>query len=285
MRVESLFEFMRERHNIYLKKQAGEPKPWTDYPILSKYRFCNVYRELDTVTQWIVKNWCKPNKDDPHLWFAMVVARFINWPDTLAEIEYPHIGVFEGWAQLRFSKSVQYREVNGLKVYGGAYTISTNGRAMVKWKYLLEHVFKPLWDAREEIEQTLRQPRQTLAEVHAVLTQFQGLGSFMAAQVIADLKTFQLKKAPDYWTWAASGPGSRRGLNRVCNRPKDERWTEDEWKETLDILYERIAQMCAAEGMPRLDAQNLQNSLCEFDKYERVRLGEGRPRSLYPGAA
>ena len=32
-----------------------------------------------------------------------------------------------------------------------------------------------------------------------------------------------------------------------------------------------------------LHAQDVENCLCEFDKYERTRLGEGRPRSLYAG--
>ena len=35
--------------------------------------------------------------------------------------------------------------------------------------------------------------------------------------------------------------------------------------------------------LPPIHAQALQNCLCEFDKYERVRLGEGRPRNNYPG--
>jgi hypothetical protein len=30
-----------------------------------------------------------------------------------------------------------------------------------------------------------------------------------------------------------------------------------------------------------LHAQDIQNCLCEFDKYERVRLGEGTPKQLY----
>jgi hypothetical protein len=30
--------------------------------------------------------------------------------------------------------------------------------------------------------------------------------------------------------------------------------------------------------------QDVQNCLCEFDKYERVKYGQGKPRSSYPGA-
>lgn len=33
----------------------------------------------------------------------------------------------------------------------------------------------------------------------------------------------------------------------------------------------------------KLCAQDIQNCLCEFDKYERVRLGEGAPKQRYPG--
>jgi hypothetical protein len=48
---------------------------------------------------------------------------------------------------------------------------------------------------------------------------FDGLGSFIAAQVVADLKYIEpLNKRFDWQTFAASGPGSRRGLNRVARR-------------------------------------------------------------------
>ena len=33
--------------------------------------------------------------------------------------------------------------------------------------------------------------------------------------------------------------------------------------------------------VPDLEMRDIEHSLCEFDKYERVRLGEGKPRSLY----
>ena len=36
--------------------------------------------------------------------------------------------------------------------------------------------------------------------------------------------------------------------------------------------------------MPEPHAQDVQNMLCEYDKLQRVRLGEGRPKQLFPGA-
>jgi hypothetical protein len=286
MQVFELFEFIKARHQIYIAKQAGFKKPWSDDLILQKYRFTNAYRELDKVTVWISKNWRTPNAKDPHLWFAMVVARFINLPETLEHISYPSLSSdkdFTAWGK-KFIRAIEYRQNLGELTYNPAYIVSTNGRKMLKHEYLLEQVFTPAWQARDGIENVITRKGATLADLHAELTTIQGLGSFMAAQVIADVKYAQMKKAPDWWTWAASGPGSRRGLNRIICRDKDTPWREAEWLETLQILHERISGMLAAEGMPQMHAQDLQSiGCCEFDKYERVRLGEGRPKSLYPG--
>jgi hypothetical protein len=72
----------------------------------------------------------------------------------------------------------------------------------------------------------------------------------------------------------------------------DYRWKDEEWFVALMELKAAISPMlldlpafprALPRSMPPLHAQDLQNCLCEFDKYERVRLGEGRPRSNYPG--
>jgi hypothetical protein len=39
-----------------------------------------------------------------------------------------------------------------------------------------------------------------------------------------------------------------------------------------------------ALGRSDLCLQDIQNCLCEFDKYQRVKLNQGKPRSSYPGA-
>lgn len=279
MRDADLFAFIKERHSIYTKRQAGRKKPWTLDPILQRYRFCNVYRELDTVTQWIATNWRKPHQDDPQLWFAMVVARLLNWPPTLETLHYP-----VPWQPARFMK-LRVQQEMGIKVFSGAYIVSTNGHTMDKLQYLAQCVLLPLWKDRKAITACIQARNTTLETVHGVLTNYDGLGSFMAAQVIADLKyaTPSLMAARDWWTWAASGPGSRRGLNRVLGRAVDAPSTEANWLRNLRELHVLIDQHMHKAKMERLHAQDLQNCLCEFDKYERTRLGEGRPRSTYPG--
>ena len=34
---------------------------------------------------------------------------------------------------------------------------------------------------------------------------------------------------------------------------------------------------------PPFELREIEHSLCEFDKYERIRLGQGRPKQKYKG--
>lgn len=85
----SFIAFVIERYRIYERRAAGKPQPWTKDPILKQYKFCNVYRELDRVTMWLAEHWREPQRNYPDLWFAMVVARLINHPDSLEEMLLP----------------------------------------------------------------------------------------------------------------------------------------------------------------------------------------------------
>lgn len=277
MRVQELFKFIEERHAIFERRTKGLPKPWTQDRILQQYRFCNVYRELDTQTLWFAENWRQPYRKDPDLWFASLLFRFVNWNETAEEIGYP-----VPFSRGRFERVLKLRGEAGKKVYSGAYMINTHGVKEAKYKYLGNSLAK-IWANREEIRY---RKGETLDEFHKRLMGCFDVGSFLAAQVIADCKYVgEMRKAKDWYTFAASGPGSRRGFNRVCVDPKDLPWDETEWRANLALLHLEIEPLVEAAQMRPLDAQDLQNCLCEFDKYERVRLGEGRPKSRYKGEA
>src|SRR5690606_32900931 len=198
--ADRLFAFIRERHAIWERRNKGLPKPWTEDPILQSYRFCNVYRELDKETIWIRKNW--RNDSDPDNWFAMVVARLVNWSPTLEVVGYP-----VPWRPSTFLRRIHALEDKGVKVWGGAYIVSTNGAKQPKAEYLTEQVLTPLWNARKEIRP---RPDDTLEAFYDRLRRFRGMGSFIAAQVVAAAKfVAPLTQAPDWESFAASGLGSR----------------------------------------------------------------------------
>jgi hypothetical protein len=274
-----LLDFIIEREAIRVAKEGGKSPPWTRDAILQDWSFTNIDREHDRVTRWITEHWRTPHANDPDLWFAMVVARFVNWPSTLNVLGYP-----VPWKPEHFLKVMAGRKASRVTVYGPAYMIRADNkdRGTPTAEYQVAKVFNPLWQDRARLR-----PRQgdTLAAYFARLSPYHGLGGgFMTGQVIADLKYVEpLRSAPDWWSWAVSGPGSRRGLNRALGRPVNAPWSEREWHTAFDRLRADIKPALKHAGI-RLHAQNLQHVLCEYDKYERVRLGEGFPKRRYFGA-
>ncbi len=267
--------WINERESIRISKESGQPWPWTDDPILRQYRFCNVQREHDAVTLWIKRNWREPHAKDLFLWHAMVVARYINWPATLAECGWP-----EPWSQAgnEFFARMQARESRGEKVFTGAYIISNGGMAASKID-VVRGVIKRAW--------VMPNPPckgDTLQAAYRKLLGVFGIGSFMAAQVIADLKqTPVLQSANDWWCWAAPGPGSQRGLNRVLGRQTKAKWDDYSFVRALIDLRRQLQPHAPIVG--ELCLQDLQNCLCEFDKFERTANGEGAPRAKYNGGS
>jgi hypothetical protein len=123
---------------------------------------------------------------------------------------------------------------------------------------------------------------------HKALQTIEGLGSFLAAQVVADLKNtvgHPLQTANDWWTFVAHGPGSIRGLQwfwqaeGVTITPSNFLTYFKAMREYVDENWDETAMGAA------ICNQDLQNCLCEFDKYCRVSSGSGRSKRNYPGNA
>jgi alpha-glutamyl/putrescinyl thymine pyrophosphorylase clade 1 len=276
-RVDQLVQFIIARHNVYLARVAGKPQPWSDDPILQHNKFCNIFREDDRVTRWIAKNWREPHKDDRDLWFALVIARrCINLPNTLKKLGYP-----VPWDPDHFLRVLKRRKRKGKLVFNStAYKLIVGGQSGDLAEPQVELILNPLWHARSELRP---HSDDTLQTFHDRLAATPFMGNSYSAQIVADLKYVgRLRHASDWWDFAASGPGSRRGLNRVLGRPTNAPWREGDWIRQLDLLRKPIVPVLEKAGLPRMHAQDLQNCLCEFNKYERIRLGEGKGRKFVP---
>jgi hypothetical protein len=276
MRVTDLVKFIkaRERHRIW-KEDGKNPLTFRSYtnvdPIISEWRFCNVRRNDDRVTKFVL-DWLKQYPEEYH-WFAATVARFFNNEETLTAIQDSVVP----FVPKRMRSFLKQRANTGLRNFNAAYIVSTNGRSMNKIDYVLDVVLIPMWNKRADLMNRMVQ-MNSMEDIHALLTNWHGLGSFMAAQVLADIKYSTQNNWIDFHTFAASGPGSRRGLNRVMERDVNAPWREQEFRNTLRELRDKVN---ARLSMEPLTAQDLQNCLCEFDKYERIRLREGRPKQRY----
>jgi hypothetical protein len=317
-----LIDWVNERHAIAIRKAVLEDKEerGLDFPALSEvsrlawgkggwslnhltndlvlqaYRFCNVFREWDRVTVWIRENIREPFADNEHLWYMLAIARFVNWPNTLERlIESP-----DGWPfDPRFSPErmtcvLEEWKSRGEKVETGAYMIRAESDTKKEWyswtkqRYVSEIVLGRMWEQRDEIARRLEGP-MTLEMAHRMFREMPGAvgwGPFMAHQVIVDLRwTRYLSDAPDLGRWASIGPGSARGLNRLYGRPLKAAVPQAKALEEMLQLQELVHRPGVLKPwVPDIELADIQNCLCETDKWLRAKSGEGRPRSQYvPG--
>jgi hypothetical protein len=255
--------WINERESIRKKKEAGLPKPWSDDPVFQETYFCNVRREDDRVTRWLRANWLV---DDKNYEFAMVMARLINRPESLKKIGYPDT-IFWDCGGL---ENVHYAARTLKPFWGNAYVVTTHGQRMDKLEYLLN-----VLQAASKVLPMVGLP-PTCQAYHSAFKTLEGFGDFMAAQVVADLKNtcfHPLAKATDWWGFVAPGPGSIRGMQWYFSGPVRN------FKDGID----RIRHDIAGKLEINICNQDLQNCLCEFDKYMRVKFGTGRSKRKYNG--
>jgi hypothetical protein len=266
--LQALSYWIREREEIREAK-AFKPKPWTNDPILQNYKFCNVHREDDHVTKWFALNWRHPKYwDEPNFIAAIMLGRTINWPDTLSAIGFP-----VEWKPWEIKAVMDKMMSRGQKVYTGAYMITAGPTGVSKNDWVLGNAKSYFENPPKLDPNSIQKSWETI-----IGNKYPCVGPFIAGQIIADLKhTRHLRSADDWWNWAAVGPGSMRGLNRIHGRPI-----------TFKVRQEAgLAELIAVRKALDLNLclQDVQNCLCELDKYLRVKNGEGLPRSGYNGRA
>jgi hypothetical protein len=287
MNYAPLLDYMHERHGIYLRRKEGQPKPWTLDPVLQSYRFCNVYRELDTVTDWVRFNIRRPYGGRPYLWFMLCMARQINWPATLKELMGAGAWPTDTYDWEAVRAVMLARQARGEKLYTGAYMLNAHGTAPDDPKdkafFTTKLVLDSVWQGREKITAAFEEG--SMRDAWAALLPYHGWGGFTAYEVVCDARYTRYGKSAawrfDALTWAHAGPGAVRGLNRLSGRPVRTPMKQDAACAEMRELLARLAPVWLHK--PKLEMREVEHSLCEFDKYERTRLGEGRPRSRYQG--
>lgn len=130
----------------------------------------------------------------------------------------------------------------------------------------------------------------TMQYAHAELTRYEGLGGFVAYEIVCDLRyTHVLEHARDKLIWSNSGPGAIRGLYRLLGReiqnksnaatpPVPRNW-EAQTRKLLALAQRELVDL------PRLEMREIEHSLCEYDKYVRLLFGEGQSKRRFAGAA
>lgn len=274
--IQHLFvRFVTERERIRELRAAGHPAPWTHDTLLRECRFCNVNREHDAVT--IKVDQLVRRKAVELRWTLAETVAQIHFARTFNE---PAVLEDVGLLCARPGDTVKRLQAmvrNGRKVLRGAYLVIPHGTAHkgVSPHEYFPHVSHKLRKAIDRVDET-----EHLAEVADTMTQTDGIGEFMANQVVTDLRYIAGGhiRWKDWDTFVLAGPGTRRGLNRFMGAegglPSGRKFPKMAG-DCAPLLLQIRADL-RGETTPTIDdhfqdPNNLSNCFCEFDKYCRGR--------------
>lgn len=286
--VRRFFAMMIKREELRQRKGTGQPWPWTDDPILRDYKFTNVKRTDDKTTQRLVADVYAPmakalKQSHPGNWKQLAVmncaiARYFGTIEFMLALGWQN-----AWRPERIKALARKRLDSKQRVYTGAYLISPCNHTGPKENVVVDIFLADLWKWRESIVAAIA--TGFWAPTHHALQKVEGFGGtgFMAKETILDTRLVPglwRAEPADRFTWTPVGPGSRRGAGRILG--DDEGRAVNEAR-TLEVCRELFAQRRyrLPGDFVALELHDIQFQLCEFSKYEKVRLGQGRPRSVY----
>ncbi len=280
-----LLYFIWEREAIRIARENGHRAPWTKDPVLAKYKFTNIHRCDDRVSLWVIDKLIEPAaaNGDEDLWFTLLIARLINWPPTLQALI--NKGVIpckpENFDADMFEHTLERLKNDGKKVYSGAYMLYPTkmepggNKSKAVAKYIIGSAIENADNIRAALWEN--ENGMSIEKFVAELSKCFGISTFIAGQVAADL-TYTGMDVEDLFTYAPIGPGSSRGLNYLLGKPPFATWKQKEFNAELSNIFSQILEHLEIVDMTLHDVQNC---MCEYSKYCRAVLGEGKPKTTY----
>lgn len=268
------WNFTAERQQIFQRRLRGTAGPWTEDPILARYKFCNVYRAADRVSQYLIREVAynpQPHRAADRLFQIVAFRHFSNiatWDSVTATLG--HAPTLDDLASDAFELALtEARKRNG-GLYTGAFILCATdayGRHLKHLNHveLFRHMF-----LRSSLGQSLVEA-ESLASVFALLKSFPLMGDFMSYQIAIDLNYSAFVNFSEN-DFTCPGPGAARGLRKIFESRGEYSpaelimWLVDRQQREFD---HRNLAFDGLFGRP-LQAIDAQNLLCEVDKYLRV---------------
>lgn len=276
-RRERIFElywlFASRRQAAFQRRLEGGAWPWTDDSILQTYKFCNVFRAADRVTQYVISDiayGCEPG-DAADLAFQIVAFRtFSNiatWRAVRDELNRsPRIADLQSGA---FERALDGAKRRNGGLYTGAFILCATKAYGFDEKHrnhvgLFKHMF-----VEESLDRKIL-GANSLEQVIRALQSYPLMGPFMAYQTAIDLNYSELMDFSEN-DYTQAGPGALRGLKKAFTdlgdySPSDAiLWMVD----NQDREFERYnLPFDGLFGRP-LHGIDCQGLFCELDKYCR----------------
>jgi len=291
-RLDLFWQFIHERQSVWHRRVAvGSPPPWTDDPILQHERFTNVYRELDPGTQYVIERVLELDAPRPDKLFNVMLYRLVGRSATHAALGFQFLATFD---PLTMERTLKYLRSGGTPAFTAAYMVSAYSSMGSSDK--IENIARLFAALRADFDNFFDRVLRcrTAANVHATLSSAYGFGNFLAYQVLVDLlyplRVYDFKGFLPFShdEWASAGPGARLGIKMLlvaeANLPdlRVMRWLHVHQHAEFARLGLEFPYLENQEGTPiEISLANIQNCLCEFHKYVKIREGTGRGRRKF----
>lgn len=265
------WEFAAERQRMFRRRLNGEQAPWTEDPVLLEYRFCNVFRASDRVSQALIAAaYAEDDCSAEDLVVRIVLFRLFSKPATWDLIE-GEVGTLtaDSFDEERIGALLDDAFAEGRRLYTAAFILCANNAYGHRRKHR-NHLALVAAMLRAGLPERLA-GAESLRDVYELLAEWPLIGPFMAYQLAIDLNYSPLLDF-DENEFTVPGPGALRGLGKVFTDLGD--LTPAEAVHWLVDYQERAERELGVEaptlfGRP-LHAIDCQNLLCEVDKYCRV---------------
>jgi len=294
--MKTLWQFAHERHDIFLRRVAGEPPPWTDDPIMQSARFTNIFRAADRFSQFMIQEVFREGWSHDDAFVCVMLARHFNLPYSWRVIEElaatnpeeygPEMGLdvwwgeFSAFAEALSARMLEEREA-GKSVYSHAYIVPATGPEF--WGH-------PRWDGWfHTLDQMLQDSLPTrikwlpASSVLKHLRSYKQMGAFITYQIYADLCY------TDLWPWNDSsalipGVGAVRGASARAEMTLNERgaydWIYQAWEEQNEQSWDETGREAPLLWGHELSLMDVQNIHCEYGKYVKA-AGGGHIKRRY----
>ena len=294
--LDLFMSYVKERYRIHVRKDVQlKHLPYTDNPILQKYRFTNIRREHDRETIWLIDNIVNNNfLTYRQKLLNIILFRLYNKHETMEIIGAPfHIEGLWSCKQAKENLKKCAEEHPNYVFFTNAFITGGLKRAL-KQKFPKED-FVPALVLRfieylnksslfEDVTAC-----DTQKEVFKRLEDEYGIGGFLAYQIFVDF-TYIPEFPFSENEFTVAGPGCKRGIDYLF-KSKDGMtyeeclfWLRDNWKLFSDekVYFDPEEEMVDLKLYDRvMNVMSLENCFCEFSKYYRAYHDLGRPRNNY----
>ncbi len=266
------WRFATERQNIFFKKLNGELFPWSKDSILNQYKFTNVYRAADRVSQYLIKNVIYKGDQSPNeIFFRTLLFKIFNristWEfleDELGELS------FKNYSFKKYHKLLMELMGNKIPIYSAAYIMASGRSAFGFEKKHQNHLKLIEKMINEQVPQQL-QLCGSMESAYKLLLKYPTIGEFLAYQYVTDINYGPLTDFNE-GEFVKAGPGAKDGIAK-CFVDFGEYSFEDIIKMMADNQESEFDKLGLdfntlwGRNLQLIDCQNI---FCEVDKYSRV---------------